>query len=155
MTTADELTLTPTQNLVMEVLAARWREGWSVWTFEARHRRTLEQLAALGLVHEKSGVVEKTWLGWLTDEGKAAVLSPTYQPPSPGDLWSRPDLALVQDAINVARGGWHQARRWEEPLPLPTWVEDLRAALGDGAECTCRQCTDSPRREQHYSGGRR
>jgi hypothetical protein len=154
MTTA-EIPLTPTQDLVMEVLAARWREGWSVWTFDARHRRTLEQLAARGLVHEKSGVIEKTWLGWLTDQGKAAVFSPTYTGPRRDDLFSRSDLPSVQDAINVARAGWHQARRWEEPLSLHTWVEDLRAALGEAVECTCRQCADSPHREAKYARGAR
>ena len=153
--TTPEITLTPTQDLVLEVLAARWREGWAVWTFDVRHRRTLEQLAVLGLVWEKSDLVEKTWLGWLTDEGKAAVFSSTYKGPHRGGAFSRSDLPVVQDAINVARAGWHQARRWEEPLRLPTWVEDLRAVLGADAECTCRLCADSDRREQKHRGGNR
>ncbi len=89
----ENLRLTPTQDLVMEVLAARWREGWALWTFDARHRRTLASLAALGLIHEKDGVVERTRLAWLTDRGRQAWrLDRPYSPPRAGETWVRADL---------------------------------------------------------------
>ncbi len=89
----DEPKLSPTQELVMEVLAGRWREGRSVWTFSARHRRTLESLASLGLIHQKSGVVERTRLAWFSDKGlEAWGMNKDYAAPVPGDLWVRPDL---------------------------------------------------------------
>ena len=83
--------VTPTEDLILEVLVARWREGWALWTFDRRWRRHLESLAAKGYVHEKSGVVEKTWLAWLTPVGCAVFLADTYVPPIPGGTWCRDD----------------------------------------------------------------
>ena len=72
---------TPTQDLFLELLAARHRLGHGIWTLDSRHRRTAESLEAMGLVGWKHGVVEHTILAWLTDEGKAQQMSPTYVPP--------------------------------------------------------------------------
>lgn len=52
-------------------------------------------------------------------------------------------------ALAVARDGWHAARRWEEPLPVPVWVEQLRAGLGPAAECCCTTCRTSDARAAH------
>lgn len=74
--------LTPTQDLVMEVLAARRRMGENLWTFESRHTKTINQLAELGLVYVASGVVEKTIRATLTDAGVKYSLSSSYKIPS-------------------------------------------------------------------------
>lgn len=77
--------LPPTQYLMMEVLAARYRLGENYWTFPSSHRRIADELERKGLVYQKSGRVERTILVWLTDAGKAGVLSPNYQPPGVQD----------------------------------------------------------------------
>ena len=76
-----DIALTPTQDLFIEVLAARHRLGESVWTFGLRHARTANQLAVLGLVAWKDGVTEGAFLAWLTPGGRAFAMSPDYTPP--------------------------------------------------------------------------
>jgi len=68
------------QLLVMEVLAARARLGENLWTFTDRCRSALRALETAGLVGWKGGVTERTVRAWLTDLGRAGVLSPTYTP---------------------------------------------------------------------------
>lgn len=75
------MTLTPSEDLVLEVLAARYRLGENAWTFKTRHGKALSGLVSKGLVWTKPGVIHQTLLAALTDEGRAAVLSPTYVPP--------------------------------------------------------------------------
>lgn len=76
-----ELDLPPTQSLVLEVLAARYRLGEGAWTFSTRHRPALEGLAARGLLGWKHGVIERSCLAWLTAEGRSATLSAAYKAP--------------------------------------------------------------------------
>lgn len=73
--------LTPTEDLVMEVLAARYRLGEVVWTFSSHASKAIARLSSRGLVIEMGGVVEHSVRASLTDEGKAMYLSPTYCPP--------------------------------------------------------------------------
>ena len=92
--------VTPTEDLLLEVLVARWREGWALWTFDRRWRRQLESLSTKGYVSEKSGIVERTWLAWLTPAGREWCLSPTYSPPVPGEMWARdPDDGHLSGAL--------------------------------------------------------
>jgi hypothetical protein len=78
----DTYDLPPTQALVLEVLAARARLGETHWTFSTRHRPALEALAKRGLLWWKEGVVERTCMAFLTDAGRQATLSATYQTPA-------------------------------------------------------------------------
>ena len=64
----------PTQYLVMEVLGARWRLGEQTWTFPSACRKALDALQARGWVWHKDGIVERTRLAGLTDEGRGAWL---------------------------------------------------------------------------------
>jgi len=73
-----KIDLTPTEELMMDVLAARHRLGETLWTFSSRLTPAAKKLGARGLAHWKSGVVEKTIQVWLTEEGKKAWLSPTF-----------------------------------------------------------------------------
>jgi hypothetical protein len=59
--------LTPTEYLTMEVLAARFRLGQSMWTFPKNVRPTLVRLESQGLIGWKSGVVQDTCRAWLTN----------------------------------------------------------------------------------------
>lgn len=91
----------PTGWLVLEVLAARRRLGESTWSFPTMFRPTLRRLEASGLVGFKSSVAEGAFTAWLTDEGWAAAISPTYEPPAEPDspfsmtTWKRVDGELI------------------------------------------------------------
>lgn len=79
---AGGYTVTPTQDLILEVLAARHRLGERLWTFDARHKKAIEALADLGLVTHMHGMVEKTVRASLTDEGIKRQVSDNYMPPT-------------------------------------------------------------------------
>jgi len=85
-TVIDTDELPPTQYLILEVLAARARTSETLWTFPARLRSHIEQLADIGLIGWKAGVAPRTVMAWLTDAGKAATMSPPYV--SPDAEWS-------------------------------------------------------------------
>lgn len=78
----DPEELPPTQYLILEVLAARYRTGEVAWTFPARFRSHVEQLADIGLIGWKSGVVPRTVLAWLTEVGRKSATSDTYVAPN-------------------------------------------------------------------------
>lgn len=78
----DTFTLPPTQQLVLEVLAARLRLGEPTWTFSTRMRAALEALEAGGWIGWKEGVVHATANVWLTEAGRHAALDPNYRPPT-------------------------------------------------------------------------
>jgi hypothetical protein len=77
--------LTLTEDLIMEVLAARHRLGENIWPFDSALRPRLRALAGLGLIGYKGGIVEGTCNAWMTDEGRRRFLDPTYTPPTPND----------------------------------------------------------------------
>lgn len=62
----------PTEYLVMEVLAARWRLGQNVWTFPTSTLKAIRDLTDQGLVWWKHGTAEHTVLVRLTDAGVKA-----------------------------------------------------------------------------------
>jgi hypothetical protein len=141
----------PIQYLVLDVLAARHRLGEQVWTFPLRLKTALKVLAAEGLIGWKPGVNQGTALVWLTDAGRAAVLSETYEPPAaplathyPGDGHpgcegatgaTAPDAPLDERLAVVL---YHT----DEPECQP-YVEALRNVLILHAENagTCVECT--------------
>lgn len=111
-----EIALTPTEDLVVEVLVARHRLGESHWTFDARHKRAIESLDSKGLVVPMSGTIERTVRAYLTIEGVTRYVSPRYVPPvlqaadgllskalDIGDRYGRYGHEWV-DAINRVRG---------------------------------------------------
>lgn len=121
--------LPPTQYLILEVLAARYRSGEAAWNFPTKVKAHLDALSSLGLIGWKNWTVPKVALAWLTDEGVAAVLSDTYVPPGrdtvavgvhrlvpdlplpsyahPGDAGA--DLYAAEDAT-IPSGGWALVR---------------------------------------------
>lgn len=78
----DPAAFTPTQELLLDVLGARFRLGENLWTFGSHLSRAAEQLADRGLVFTTHGITEKTIRAGLTEAGKAAVLSADYSPPA-------------------------------------------------------------------------
>jgi hypothetical protein len=71
----------PTQQLVLEVLAARSRLGENAWTFASRLRPVLEALEQAGLVWWKHATIPGHCLAGLTAAGRAAVLVAGYTVP--------------------------------------------------------------------------
>lgn len=73
--------MTPTQELIGEVLAARHRMGEPHWPLSTRFTHAAKEMEQAGLVHTMSGLVEKTFRASLTDAGRAEFLGDGYQPP--------------------------------------------------------------------------
>lgn len=72
---------TPTEDLILEVLAARLRLGETRWPFDTKHGKAIKSLSKNGLVSFDHGNVESTYNVWLTPDGKSATVSPTYEAP--------------------------------------------------------------------------
>ncbi|AEL97739.1 helix-turn-helix DNA binding domain protein [Mycobacterium phage IkeLoa] len=75
--------LTPTQELVLEVLAARHRLGEQFWTFPNRRaiRKASRELAEAGLVWCDTAPTPGSFRVGLTEQGKLACIDPGYVPP--------------------------------------------------------------------------
>lgn len=79
--TDGEILLTPTEDLLMEVLAARYRLGETSWTFQKRHAVTVKKLESRGLVRYMHGIVENTCRASLTVCGVQEYIVPSYVAP--------------------------------------------------------------------------
>lgn len=73
--------LTPSENLIMEVLIARARLGEMIWTFDSNVKHHLASLEEKGAVMVLNGIVPKTVRAGLSDEAVMAFLSFDYSPP--------------------------------------------------------------------------
>jgi hypothetical protein len=126
VTVVDVDSLPPTQYLILDVLAARWRTGEVLWTFPSKIRHHVEAVSRLGLVWWKSGIEPKTLQVGLTEAGRKATLLDTYNPPN-GDeiLWQyalvdvdEPDGLMPLDGTPRVVGPKHFRR----PLqPVGAW----------------------------------
>lgn len=123
--------VTPTQNLLLEVLAARYRLGEHLWTFEARHAHQLEKLADLELVDVLSGVSEGTVRAMLTEKGREEVLSDSYTPPQRHEkeefaVESRSHAGGPWDRIDT---GQHGSSRHGRPYTRAEAEAEVRTAM--------------------------
>lgn len=93
--------LTPTEELVMEVLAARARTGETLWTFTSRAPITAaaKRLEDRGLVWVDTA--PNAFHAGLTDAGKAACLDPGYITPNERNEPIRLREALVGAIDNI------------------------------------------------------
>lgn len=95
--------LTPKQSLTLELIAVRKRTGEELWTFGSSHKRTLEELEDLGLVHVMHGITEKTVRASITDTGWAAATSDTYRSPLEEERDAlRTQVQVLKEAIKNA-----------------------------------------------------
>ena len=126
---ADIGALSPTEYLIMDVLAARARLGETCWTFPSRLRPVIESLARCGLLWWKPGIVERTVLAFLTDAGRTAVLSDTYTTPAEAE---RHRIAGELDAL-AARQEHDTSLGFDEyQLSALTWaVRDAAQRVRD------------------------
>lgn len=74
--------LTPTEYLILEVLAARFRLGEHLWPFPNRFRPALRTLHAKGLVSFQSHVTAGNQAVRLTVDGEHRCLDLSYRPPA-------------------------------------------------------------------------
>jgi hypothetical protein len=113
----DVDSLPPTQYLILEVLAARYRLGEHTWPFPSRLNAAGEALAAAGLIAWVSHPAPYTRRAWLTDVGKAAVLLGDYQTP---DIVKQRDEAQEQLAAIVAAAERWGGEHYDEVLRILT-----------------------------------
>lgn len=79
--TAPHGHLTPSEALLIDVLAARRRLGEHIYLVSTEHSRTLNSLESKGLIWTDSGNVERTRKASLTPLGIAVGISEGYTPP--------------------------------------------------------------------------
>jgi hypothetical protein len=94
LTEYDSYSFTPTEELILETLAARYRLGELVWTFSSRHNAALDKLAAKKLIHWKHGVVDHSSLVFFTDTGKAVMLANRYRSHKGNDVTKQAKKAM-------------------------------------------------------------
>lgn len=80
-TPSDELELPLTQELIVEVLIARYRLGELLWPFPTSAGKSLKALTDKGIIGYQAASVEKHYNVWFTDAGKKRYLSFNYVPP--------------------------------------------------------------------------
>jgi hypothetical protein len=134
--------LPPTQYLIMEILASRYRLGEPFWTFPTFLRAPLAALQEAGLLWFESGVAPKSLRATLTDQGKAAVLEPGYEPPS------SPTAHLVIDAHDVGGAGQPAAQVfnvWLDEQEAHTTARAIRGVIV-AVPITADYRTETPRR---------
>lgn len=120
--------LPPTQYLLLDTLAARYRTGEHMWTLPTMPGivRAAHQLGRVGLVGVKSGITPKTILVWLTDAGRSAVLMDGWV--NPADEPRRILVDWIRRASDHADG---QPLLWPDGLgPEPSWFAG-EAVLAD------------------------
>jgi len=76
----DEVVFSPTEELVGEVLVARYRLGEKSWTFKNNALTAIRKLYDKGYVEYKKGTPASPdhTLVWLTDKGRKEFLSYKY-----------------------------------------------------------------------------
>lgn len=109
--------LTPTAELIMEVLVARWRLGETTWSFPKRLSSQTRWLETIGLVQRTNTDVAEQITLKLTEKARKELLSDAY---TPAPKWS--DTAL-----------WRAGRQHMGIMPQEgTMFEDRKVA--------CRGC---------------
>lgn len=92
--------LTPSEDLMMDALAGRYRLGETLWPFRNDQRAIANRLEAKGLVRITHGMTECHFRAGLTDAGVEKAVDPTYTPPA---LRSRPAGVSAEYRITVER----------------------------------------------------
>lgn len=81
MTAVDVDKLPPTQYLILELLAARYRLGETYWTFTDRVRPAADKLQNAGLIEVGSSPAPYAFQARFTEAGRLAWLSGDYVSP--------------------------------------------------------------------------
>ena len=115
MADSTHLALTPTEDLILDVLVARFRLGDTLWTFDSRNKRVLRAMEDKRLVNLLSPVVPRTVRAMFTDQALHTfgaqwfrlaftldVLPYVPQDGSRGDRWTRQHLQTLIDLPQAA-----------------------------------------------------
>lgn len=95
--TAGEKAFTPTEDLILDVLAARYRTGEIIWNFSTRLTKALNSLQARGLIWQMDGNVPSIVRASLTARGVALLDGSDYQSPIEEELQeTRKQLAAAE-----------------------------------------------------------
>lgn len=78
--------MTPTEDLIMEVLAARARLGETMWPFSTKLGKALKSLEDRGYIDTMHGMVEYSVRASLTDKGVEEYLDDRYLSPLERDV---------------------------------------------------------------------
>lgn len=118
-TTTDIDSLPPTEYLILEVLAARHRLGEQLWTFPNQPRlvAAAHMLARRGLIGVKSGVAPASIQAWLTEGGRSATLSDSYEAP------------ILSEVARIRADTWAAARAVVEAIDFGASDKLMQAAL--------------------------
>ena len=73
--------MTPTEDLIMETLAARCRLGETFWPFSTKVSKALRSLEDQGYITTMHGMVEYTIRASLTDKGVSEYMNDRYLSP--------------------------------------------------------------------------
>lgn len=76
-----EVALTPTEEVIIEALVARWRLGEQLWTFRSSLRQAANKLVEKGLVHDLGSTTGQDIRLRLTDAAQKRFGNPMYDPP--------------------------------------------------------------------------
>lgn len=104
----SEHDLTPTEDLILELLVARHRLGEVVWPIKANSTttRAIQHLTDMGLVSYTSGPSMGYTLTSLTDEGVALYTQSSYKAPNPPPIPVKD--GLTQKWCPHCGGSWHE-----------------------------------------------
>jgi galactose-1-phosphate uridylyltransferase len=80
-TESEEVVLPLTQELIVEVLIARYRLGEVLWPFPNKAVKSLKALTDKGIIGYQSAPTQGSYNVWFTDKGKKDYLSFNYVPP--------------------------------------------------------------------------
>lgn len=103
----NDLSLTPTEELILDVLVSRFRLGDRIWPFDTRNKKALKSLESRGLIELISGNVNGTVRARITDEALYDHGSEWFQPsttvrylPERELEWVSQDVENLNDILN-------------------------------------------------------
>lgn len=137
MPAADVLdTLPPTQQLLLETLAARLRLGHTHWTFSHRCAPAAKALVDDGLITTRSGPLPGRFEARLTTTGQTATLDPDYTPPGQAKKRNHIDAPTFLLLRHACIPLWHAFGGMPylvgSALQRPDWRDvDVRLILDD------------------------
>lgn len=96
---------TPTEELILEILTARYRLGEKSWTFKNNVNKSLTKLETKQLVDWKTAGDGKSSLVFFTPLGKALMLSTKYYNPNNPVLKSakKPMKKIYKEAKSIRK----------------------------------------------------
>lgn len=89
--------MTPTEELIIEVLIARTRTGETLWTFDSKLTPQLKSLESKNLITFMHGIVQNTVRASLTGEAlQKYIVDSTYVTPNDKEL-----VRIVNDVVRA------------------------------------------------------